>query len=322
MTDELGVCLVTGATGFVGRQLLAALTAQGSSVRALVRRMAELGDGVDVRVAALTAQEGLTDLSVLDNVKTVFHLAGVAHTKAAESVHRESAAASILLAKQAAAMGVERFIYVSTTKAMAEPGHSCIDENSSGEPQEPYGIWKKAVEQFLLTTSTLPFVSILRPCLIYGPSVRGNLYSLLRAIDNGVFPPLPETRATRSMVSVQDVVRAMVFMARQKEANRQVFIASDGAPYTAHGIYLALRLALGKGTPRWYVPRFLLQVLGQCGDLVALVWHKCPLNSSAVDRLTCPAQYSANKLRALGWVPITTFHEQVPAMVEAYRQTR
>lgn len=321
MADDVGLCLVTGATGFVGRYLLSALTRQGITVRAIVRNPCDLGRGVDTRVAVLSAQ-GLTDVSVLEGVKTVFHLAGVAHTKAPEQAHKESAEASIALAKQAAAMGVERFVYVSTTKAMADPSDGCVDESQEAWPQEPYGVWKRTVEQFLLTESTLPFTTALRPCLIYGPGVRGNLFSLLRAIDKGLFPPLPETGAIRSMVSVQDVVNALVLMARSPDANRQVFIASDGIPYTACSIYRDMRLALGKGEARWCVPRLLLLLLGRLGDAASTVWAGCPLNSGAVHRLTGPAQYASHKLRALGWLPVTTFQEQVPAMVATYRQAQ
>jgi UDP-glucose 4-epimerase len=321
MNTQPGLCLVTGATGFVGKFLVNALLDQGIPVRAVVRsHAADLPEACDIVQAALTPEPGSAIERALEDVTTVFHLAGVAHTRATDEEHKRSAEISQTLARQCLAAGVARFVYVSSTKAMVEPGELILDETSTDWPADAYGYWKRHVEEWLLEEAAFPHLAILRPCLVYGPGVRGNLLSLLKAVDRGLFPPLPETGCVRSMVSVQDVVAALLLLASEPQANRRVFIASDGVPYTAHQIYRDMRQALGKGEPVADVPLCLLHALGKAGDLITKAWAKWPVNSGAINRLTGPAVYSSAQLRALGWLPVNSFELALPSMVEAYRQ--
>ena len=71
-------------------------------------------------------------------------------------------------------------------------------------------------------------ISIVRPSLVYGPDVKGNLSMMMSWIDKGRFPPLPEIRNCRSMIHVDDLVRVLLLVAKDERANGEIFIATDG----------------------------------------------------------------------------------------------
>lgn len=321
MSRHLGLCLVTGATGFVGRALIKALLAKGLRVRAMTRQYGDAVPGCETVFAEL-AIEPEAYVSILQGVETVFHVAGLAHARCAAAVYEHHSNATLALANCASSLGVNNFIYVSSTKAVADPGNKVSDENDQAWPLDAYGYWKRVTEQRLLKEIQIPHLSILRPCLIYGAGVKGNLQSMLKAIDRHYFPRLPEMGAERSMVSVTDVASALVLLAEHPEANRRVFIASDGQPYTAHRIYTAMRKALGYSRVTLSVPGVFLKAAGIIGDMVTLVWKTFPVNSAVISRLTGPAVFSAARLMALGWYPERTFEQELPLMVDTYRSER
>lgn len=321
MSRQLGLCLVTGATGFVGKALVKALLAKGVRVRAMTRQYGAAIPGCETVCSGLAiVPEAYTN--ILQGVETVFHVAGLAHARSTASVYEYHSNATLALANCALSLGVKNFIYVSSTKAVAGPGNKVSDESDQAWPSDTYGYWKRVTEQRLLEEIWIPHLSILRPCLIYGAGVKGNLQSMLKAIDRHCFPRLPETDAERSMVSVADVASALVLLAEHPEANRRVFIASDGQPYTAHRIYTAMREALGYSRVTLSVPGVFLKVAGMIGDIVTLAWKTFPVNSAVISRLTGPAVFSAARLKALGWYPQRTFEQELPLMVDVYRKDR
>ena len=166
-------------------------------------------------------------------------------------------------------------------------------------------------------------VNILRPTLVYGPGCKGNLANLLRWIDKGWFPPLPDTGNRRSMVDVRDVVKAALLAASRDSANGKICILTDGEDYSTRRVYLAIRRALGKAEPGWSLPVGMMRLLGKCGDgYEALLGRPAPYNSTMCSRLLGSACYrSVNVEEALGFRPGYRFEDALPDMVAAYRNT-
>ncbi len=176
-----GPVLVTGATGFIGRHLVAALAARGVAVRAGVRKGArgDFGPPVeDVAVPDLAAPADWTGL--LKGVQGVVHLAGIAHaTTAIESsvYERVNGAAAGELA--AAAAGVARFVLMSSIRAQSGPvSNKVLTENDNPEPTDAYGRSKLMAERLVL--QAFPAATVLRPVLVYGPGVKGNMARLIK----------------------------------------------------------------------------------------------------------------------------------------------
>jgi len=249
--------LVTGATGFIGQRLLR------PGDRALVRRPAGLDNEV------ITSLDNPAALALAcEEVATVFHCAGFAHAFAAADpdahwrINFEGTRNLLLAAGEA---GVKRFVFLSSVKAMAEPGDECVDEDWPGDPLTPYGRAKRAAEDAVLEAGARYGMHVvnLRLAMVYGRGGRGNLERMARAIQAGWFPPLPETGNRRSLVHVQDVVEVMRLVAARPEANGRTYIIADAQAYSGREIQDAIRAGLRAPTLRWSVPAGVLRAAGR-----------------------------------------------------------
>ncbi len=320
MTDSR-MYLVTGASGFVGRALCGALRAQGR-VRGLFRRAA---DGPwDESVLADLASE--VPAGALDGVDTVFHLAAKTddgRTPLSDEgvFHRVNTEGTARLVEAAVAAGVERLVLVSSIKAMGPTGGACMDETFPARPTTPYGRSKKAAEDLVLGERRLRHVCVARAVPVYGPGSKGNLARMIEAVNRGMFPPLPKTSNARSMVHVEDLVRALCLCAEKPEAAGRVFIVTDGRKYTTREVYEWVCGAVGKKKPRWAVPPFALRAAGSLGDAVERARGRpFAINSGMVERLLGSACYDSSLVsRTLGFSPLWDLERALPEMARRIR---
>lgn len=199
-TRGLGhVILVTGATGFVGGAVLTrAAESSIMRVRAAVRSRRRLLAGVESVLVGDLASE--TDwAAAVRGVDVVVHAAARVHVMrdvAADPMQefrRTNVAGTLKLARQAAASGVRRFVFISSVKVHGEdtlPGRP-FTAGDIPTPRDPYGISKYEAEQGLgrVADETGLEVVIIRPVLVYGPGVKANFRSLLWWLHKGI--PLP-----------------------------------------------------------------------------------------------------------------------------------
>jgi len=285
--------LVTGGTGFVGQRLVVALQKKQVYVRLLSRNK----QNKDTIICDLKVDHIPND--ALIGVDTVFHLAGFAHdlrdaTKIEDLYYRLNVDATVQLAHLAVNSGVKRFVFVSSVKAGGNPPLGiCTNEKDQKNTEDVYGKTKREAELKLLEMGKESgmHVSIVRPSLVYGPNVKGNLRLMLSGIGKGWFPPLPETGNRRSMIHVDDLVRAILLVAEDKRANGGIFIATDGTPHSSRDIYNAMCSALDKSIPKWSIPKILF-------DMVSLV---SPRIKYKLNKLLGDECYSSAKLEALGF---------------------
>lgn len=285
---------VTGASGFIGIRLVNALEAQAASIRILSRnKMA----GLDTVICDLHSESIPGD--AMEGVNTVFHLAGFAHDmhNSSKDQHLYQAInvdATVRLAKLAIISGVKQFIFLSSVKAggMTFRG-KCMKETDQSEPEGIYAESKRKAELKLLEIGHQSgmHVSIVRSSLVYGPDVKGNLSMMLSAIKKGWFPPLPEVGNRRSLVHVDDLVRAMILVAEDDRTNGEIFIVTDGEPHSSREVYEAMCCVLGKTIPRWSVPKFLFKLIAY----VSL--H----NRYKIDKILGDECYSSNKINSIGF---------------------
>jgi nucleoside-diphosphate-sugar epimerase len=285
---------VTGGSGFIGQRLVAALKQSGGEIRVLSR--AKYSD-YDTIISDLQS-EVIPD-QALNNVNTVFHLAGFSHdmrdaTEIQNLYQKVNVDATIRLAKLAVKSNVKRFVFVSSVKAGGNPPlGACANEKDQKNTKDVYGKTKREAELKLLEIGQVSgmHVSIIRPSLVYGPDVKGNLQLMLSGIEKGWFPPLPETGNRRSMIHVDDLVRAILLVAEDKRTNGEIFIATDGTPYSSRKIYNAMCSVVGKSIPKWSVPKTLF-------DLASLA---SPRIKYKINKLLGDECYSSAKLEGLGF---------------------
>jgi UDP-glucose 4-epimerase len=279
---------VTGATGFIGQRLLCYLKGKNKNLKILSRQPHPYYETLVCDLQSEMIPDG-----ALDGMDTVFHLAGFAHDfrnpSEIEHLYRSvNVDATVRLIELAASSGIKRFVFVSSVKA----GTSYEDDVGS-MPEGVYGQTKREAELKILEIGMQSemHVSIVRPSLVYGPGVKGNLALMRKGIEKGWFPPLPETGNRRSLIHVDDLVEVLLLVSEDERANGEIFIATDGVTYSSRDIYEAIYQVDGKTAPDWSVPKFLF-------DGISLL---SPLIRYKVDKLLGDEYYSSAKLRRLGF---------------------
>ena len=328
MLPSLGLgqrVLVTGGTGFIGRHLVATLLSRGARVRVLARNPGTIPAewaAVEIRRGELEDAASLT--AACQGVDTVFHAAGYAHAWADDSAQaatrhwRVNAEGTRRSAQAAGAAGASCFVFLSSVKAMGEPGERCVDESWSLPPATPYGQAKRAAETWVLEAGQHYGMRVvnLRLALVYGPGGKGNLERMAAAIRRGWFPPLPEVGNRRSLVHAADVAQAALLAAEQPAADGRTYIVTDGQYYSSRELYDLIRRGLGKAPTRLAVPAAALRALARTGDLLNRLGHRrLGFDSEALDKLLGWACYRCDRIQQeLGYRPRWTLAEALPAL--------
>ncbi len=325
--------LVTGATGFIGRHLIARLVRDSVPVRAAVCTPPAdpLPPGVEV-VAAGDLREAPDWRPLLAGVDAVVHLAGLAHAAddprvSDDAYEAVNASAVRHLAAQAAVGGVRAFVFLSSSKVLGEesPPGGAWTEETAPDPHDAYGRSKLRAEQALLALagSARLRALILRPPVVYGPGVRANILELFGLVARGVPLPLGAVRNCRSLLYVGNLVDAVLFVLRREDVPSGVYHVSDGDDVSTAELVRRVAAALHRRAWLVAVPPSLLALGGRAGDLIArLSGGRFPLTSAGVTRLTAWHVLDGSRLRALGWRPSSTMAEGLRETARWYARTR
>ena len=291
--------IVTGSTGFIGSLLTKKLIEDGLIVHT-ISRSKKIDDCNHICCDFSKESVPKNLFTNIDNgVDVVFHLAGFAHdmrdaSKTQKLYQEINVNTTIRLVELAVKSNVKSFVFVSSVKAGGLPLFGqCASEDYQSAPDSIYGKTKREAELKLLKIGkeSNMHVSIIRPSLVYGPEVKGNLQLMLAGIKKGWFPPWPETGNQRSMIHVDDLVQAILLVSEDKRANGEIFIATDGTPYSSREIYNTMCGVTGKLIPKWSVPKTLF-------DLASLA---SPRIKYKINKLLGDECYSSVKLEELGF---------------------
>lgn len=316
--------LVTGAAGFIGRRLSEYLSSQGHEIWALLRQPT---DGPWSHAFCCELGNQPLPHGLMKGVDGIFHLANVAHTdlagREAERYWQVNVTGTKSLLNAAADAGVSRFVYFSSVKAVADPGDDCVGELWDRMPEDDYGRSKREAERLVLAKGEEQGMHVcnLRPALVYGEGVKGNLSLMLQAVKQRRFPPLPEFDNRRSMVALHDLISAAWLAIGSPKANGQTYIVTDGVGYSTRGLYEAMCEELGVPVSSWCLPKGVLRVGAIVGDgLGWLIKREMPLNSKILKRLAGSVCYQSERIQNdLGWQPKQAFSDVLPDMVKSIR---
>ncbi|MFZ3501440.1 UDP-glucose 4-epimerase family protein [Vibrio harveyi] len=311
--------LITGASGFIGSQLLTRIASD--DVVGLARSKPSSFAAFPFFESEIN---GKSDYSkALNNVRVVIHLAARVHvmedtsTNPLEDYREVNTYGTINLAKQAARAGVKRFIFISSIKSNGESSKrgKPFRYDDPLRPEDFYGQSKSEAEELLLQVAheTGMEVVIIRPTLVYGPNVKANFASLLNLISKGI--PLPFgciTDNRRSLVSVTNLVDLIVTCIDHPKAANQVFLVSDDHDVSTSEMIHELATALNKF--KWQIP---LPIW--CYKLAGRIFSK----SGVVDRLTGSLQVDITHTKeTLGWIPPQTLEEGFKETASAFLESK
>lgn len=319
--------VVTGATGFVGRHLVAALAAERRPVRTLVRRPPGAAVTGDVRVVSEGAS--VDELArALEGAAAVIHLAARVHVMREVdqdplgAFRRVNVDLTRALAEAAIRSGVEAFVFASSVKVMGEASNGRFTEADDPRPVDPYGLSKLEAERALAgiaSASSLKVTSLRFP-LVYGPGVRANMLALLRAVDLGLPLPLGGIENRRSLLYTGNLAAAVSSVLARPAEGARAFFVSDDEDLSTPEIVRRLGRALDKPARLLPFPSRLLGAAARVGDRLPS-WTRFPLRTAVVDRLAGSLAVDCGALRReTGYRPPFSVDEGLRQMALGYRQ--
>ncbi len=308
-------CLVSGATGFIGRQLCQQLTTQGDTVIALSKSGSPLSAGFPT--LGLDLEHAGPDANLFQGVEVCFHLAGIAHQRAPDSAYQSlNCDATLRLARMAANAGVRCFIFLSSVKAMGPTATPVARvESDITRPIDPYGLSKWQAECALREVFAREAMSvvIVRPALVHGEHVKGNLQALARAVRWGL--PRPPEGGRRSLIALEDLVELLCVFARQPPVGVSTWIACGNESYSTREIYDLLRIAGRQGGGVAWLPRWAWWGAARLVDLLA-----GDTDGNLRDKLFATELYSnAAVLAATQWRPRIRLEDTIERIVRSGR---
>jgi nucleoside-diphosphate-sugar epimerase len=300
--------LITGATGFIGKALTTALAKQGVAVRAAARDPAAIIAAAEVERVAMPDLAAPADWSpLLDGVTHVVHLAGIAHAPGVlpdDVYHRINAEAVGELSAQAKGR-IERLVFMSSVRAQAGlSAERAITETDAPEPTDSYGRSKLDAER-LLAESGVGY-TVLRPAVVYGKGVKGNIASLSTIAKTPMPLPFGGLDNRRSLLALDNLVTAVAHVLDTAATANETYLVADAAPISVADLVGAMREGLGKPPHLVKVPtgavRKILKSFGREAD-----W----------ERVSGAFEVDVSKLIATGWRPQVETQAGIVKMMRA-----
>ena len=305
---------VTGADGCVGRAVCARLAEGGFAVRALTRRDLAGAGGAPADVQSFEHWDRL-----LHGATVVIHLAARAHvlreTVADPSVEfeRQNVGGALRAAEAGAAVGVRRFVFVSSIGVNGlATGELPFRDGDPPAPVEVYSQSKWRAECALRELSArLGFeLTVVRPPLVYGPFVKGNMRRLVGLVDRGWPLPFGAIHNRRSFIGVDNLADFLVACSSHPRASGETLLIADGRDVSTPELIRAIAGGLGRDARLVPVPA---GVLRSAGRLLG--------RASEVERLVGDLRVDSSRARGLlGWSPPVPFEAGILTMTRWYRR--
>ncbi len=316
--------LVTGANGFVGLPLSRYLLTAGHQVVGAVRAYDSLTTiNTQIPFKIIGDINEITNFQdCLGGVDCIVHLANRAHVMFDQSTNplamyrKVNTEGTLNLARQAAAVGVKRFIFISSIKVNGEFTLSgqALTPNDQFIPIDPYGLSKNEAEQGLklIAEQAGLEVVVIRPPLIYGPGVKANFLKMIQWVEKGIPLPLGAIKNQRSMLGIDNLINFIELCLIHPKAVGQTFLVSDDHDISTTELLKEIASVMHRPSrllsiPQCFIEKLLI-LLGQryiserlCGSL--------------------QLDISLAKTR-LSWKPPYTFKDQLSKTVHDYLTRR
>lgn len=321
--------LITGATGFVGSALVDKLHSAHYDIVAAVHSHSRKLEEASVK--QFDVDMGAADIdwrNILSEIEVVIHTAARVHIMSDQAMdplmefRKVNVEGTLNLARQAADLGVKRFIFLSSIKVNGEstlaPINDCTNkgekvsfsEMDEPQPQDSYALSKWEAEKGLLkiAADTDLEVVIIRPPLVYGPGVKANFARLMDLVNKNYPLPFARVHNKRSLLALDNLVDFIITCIDHPAAANQIFLLSDDEDLSSTELLCKIALVMGKKALLFPVPVWFMK-------LVATLLGK----KEITDRFFGSLQVDSNKARTLlGWRPVISLDEQLRKTAQVF----
>ena len=269
---------ITGATGFVGRNLSQYLTSQADDV------------------IALSLRDEAYQLN--SDADAIIHLVGKAHdtknTSEESTYYQINTELTKALFDKFLQSDIKDFIFFSSVKAAADTVEGVLTEDSKANPQTAYGKSKLKAETYLLSKQ-LPSnkrLIIIRPCMIHGEGNKGNLNLLYQVVKYSVPWILAAYENRRSFISIDNLNYVVYEILNHLEIPSGIYNIADDKPMSTNALITLIAKSINKKPRLIKIPKFAINQMAKIGDKAHL-----PLNTERLQKLTESYVVSNQKIK-------------------------
>jgi len=309
--------LITGAAGFVGRRLFKKLKSKKkylvhTSTRTYQEKLFE--GKKNFNIDEIDGNTNWKD--ALDGVNCIVHCAAkmpIDKIRKADLVNTfqiTNVDGTRNLANQAAALGIKRFIFLSSIAADTQ----IVNYNDTLDGNDIYGVSKLKAEQALLEVSkqTGLEIVIIRPPLIYGEKVKGNFLHLLDLVYKQIPLPFEGINNLRSFIGLDSLVDLIICCIDHPTAEGKTFTISDGEDVSIPDLIKKLSKFMNKSPRLFPVPKLIIQLIGSLFG-----------KSSEIKKLFKDTRVDNSYVHeTLGWYPKFSLDESLEKTVNWYLKSR
>lgn len=327
MNTAQPLILITGATGFLGAEVVRQLRGANCRLRTTGRRALPAHELPDYHPLDLCDANGVDRL--MDGVDVVIHAAGLAHRPhetagCRDEFHRTNADCTETVASAAVAAGCRRFVLVSSV-AVYGHGESTVTESHPCRPKSEYAQSKFQGEQAAAAIAAAGGIelAILRMATIYGAGDPGNVGRLMSAIQRRRFVWVGKGLNRKSLVHVEDAASACATAALADKLPRAGVFNVSATPVTMADIVSNIEIALGRSTPAIRLPSVALLQLANCGRIVPGLQGTSARVRRLIEKWTSDEVFDSSLFcECFGWNPQITLAEGLARQVAWNRQRR
>ncbi len=270
--------LITGIHGFVGSNLVSALSGEHTIYGLDI--VSPIKDGVSYTFSWDDLENG-----IVPNVDAIIHLAGKAHdTKnqaAAEVYFKVNTGLTQKIYDYFLQSSARKFVFFSTAKAAADKVEGILTEDVIPAPVGPYGESKIKAEEYILShPDPEKKVYIMRPCMIHGPGNKGNLNLLYNVVKKGIPWPLGAFENRRTFTSI-DNLSFVISGLLTKDVPSGTYNMGDDEALSTNELIEVICESLGKKARIWKLPKGLMNGIAKVGG-----WLHLPLDPERLRKLT------------------------------------
>lgn len=311
--------LITGATGFVGSELIQTLKLDKDiNVVRAVRHKEQVVSRNDILIPSIDSNTDWSNL--LNGIDTVIHLAAKVHDmKFKEDYSTDNEYFKVnyegtkQLVNELIKVGGEKIIFLSTIKVNGEgDGSHIYTEKDIPTPVDSYGKSKLEAEKYIINNENKLKYTIIRPGLIVGAGVKGNLFNLMQFIRKGYPFPYIRRENKRSMIGLKNLCNLIHFAIISDKCNNEVLLAAERKPLSTIALINKISSSMGKSIKYIRIP-----------DMISIILFKIGFFKKIFKRLYGDLIINTDKLYSkIGWSPELSIDQEIEVMVNDYLNSR